>query len=175
MAAGLFAKAAHQHDASDALSASAGFLEGGRPVHEHAASLLSFRGIDVRRKQSQKLSPEIVEHADLILAMTSEHARGVVSRFPETLPRVFTLRHFGSVVVPRPSALSTKEWLDQIHEENKRAYLSDDALLDIPDPIGHDRKVFEGLATELENTISWIMDCAYSAKVSGESSVSVAN
>lgn len=151
------------------MAASAGFLEGGRPVHEHVASLLGTRGVDVSRKQSQKLSPEIVEHADLILAMTSEHARGVVSRFPETISRVFTLRHFGSVVTPRPAAWTTTEWLNQIHEENRRAYLGEDPLLDIADPIGQDLKVFEGLVTELENTISWVMDCAYPTRVTRES------
>lgn len=155
------------------MAASAGFLEGGRPVHEHVASLLASRGVDVSRKQSQKLTPEIVEHADLILAMTSEHARGVVSRFPDTISRVFTLRHFGSIVTPRPSALTTNEWLRLIHDENRRAYLGDDALLDIVDPIGQDLKVFERLATELENTISWLMDCAYPAKAHDEPSASL--
>lgn len=155
------------------MAASAGFLEGGRPVHEHVASLLASRGVNVSRKQSQKLSAEIVEHADLILAMTSEHARGVVSRFPDTISRVFTLRHFGSIVTPRPAALTTGEWLRLIHDENRRAYLGDDALLDIVDPIGQDLKVFEGLATELENTIGWLMDCAYPSKVQGGPSASI--
>jgi len=163
MAAALFAKSAHGHQASDAYSASAGFLEGGRPVHESVRKLLDERGIDVTRKKSQKLSADIVDHADVILTMTSEHARGVVSRFPRSISDVYTLRHFGSVVAPRSRAQTTRQWLDQTNAANRRAYLGDDVLLDIPDPIGHDFKVFSGLATELENSIGWIMDCAYPA------------
>jgi len=163
MAAALFAKSAHGHSADDAFAASAGFLEGGRPVHDHATALLEQRGIDVSRKRSQKLSAGVVDHADLILTMTSEHARGVVSRFPRSIADVYTLRHFGSVVTPRSQGQTAREWLDQINAANRRAYLGDDVLLDIPDPIGHDLKVFSGLCTELENSIGWILDCAYPA------------
>ena len=163
LAAALFAKSAHAHDASDALAASGGFLEGGRSVHEHVASILEDKGVDVSQKRSQRLSAEVVDPADLILTMTSEHARGVVSQFPRSIAEVYTLRHFGSVVTPRPRHESTLEWLDSINRSNRRAYLGDDVLLDIPDPIGHPFKAFKGLANELENTISWILDCAYPA------------
>lgn len=163
MAAALFVKSAHDHQASDALAASTGFLEGGRKVHEHVTAILDEKGIDVSLKRSQRLNASIVEPADLILTMTSEHARGVVSQFPRAIADVYTLRHFGSVVTPRQRHESTREWLDAINTRNRRAYLGDDVLLDIPDPIGHPYKAFKGLAIELENTISWILDCAYPA------------
>ncbi len=146
-----------------ALSASAGFLEGGRPVHEHVVTILEDLGVDVSRKQSQKLSPHLVEKADLILTMTSEHARGVVSRFPRSISDVYTLRHFGTIVTPRPDGVSTTDWLGDLNAVNRRAYLGDDSMLDIADPIGHPYKVFSELAVELENTINWIMGCAYPA------------
>lgn len=163
MAAALFAKSAHAHDATDALAASGGFLEGGRAVHEHVTTILDTQGIDVSQKRSQRLSASLVDPADLILTMTSEHARGVVSQFPRSIERVYTLRHFGSVVTPRARHDSTTEWLHAINDANRRAYLGDDILLDIPDPIGHPLKAFQGLAVELDSTISWIMDCAYPA------------
>lgn len=170
MAAALFMKSAHEHNAVDAVAASGGFLEGGRKVHEHVTTILDSKGIDVSQKRSQRLSADVVEPADLILTMTSEHARGVVSQFPRSISDVYTLRHFGSVVTPRPRHESTREWLASINTNNRRAYLGDDVLLDIPDPIGHPIKAFEGLATELENTISWIMQCAYpaSARLAGQ-------
>ena len=163
MAAALFAKAAYVMDAPEARSASAGFLEGGRPVHEHTATVLEGHGVDVSRKRSRKLSPEVVEKADLILTMTSEHARGVVSRFPKAISDVYTLRHFGTVVTPRPDGLSTADWLDDLNAANRRAYLGDDPLLDIDDPIGHPLDVYRELSVELENTINWIMGCAFPA------------
>ncbi|MCL4133822.1 UNVERIFIED_CONTAM: hypothetical protein GTU68_033619 [Idotea baltica] len=163
MAAALFAKAAHGCGVTDAMSASAGFLEGGRPVHSSVAELLGERGVDVSRKRSQKLDQDLVDKADLILTMTSEHARGVVSRFPRAISDVYTHRHFGTLVTPRPNGVSTREWLDDLNMSNRRAYLGDDSLLDIPDPIGLDHKVFTDLAAELENSINWIMGCAYPA------------
>lgn len=145
------------------LSASAGFLEGGRAVHDSVARLLDERAVDVSRKKSRKLSEDLVDKSDLILTMTSQHARGVVSRFPGAISDVYTLRHFGTVVTTRPADVSTREWLDDLNVSNRRAYLGDDEMLDIPDPIGQAHKVFIELATELENSIGWIMGCAYPA------------
>ena len=163
MASAYFAKSARLSGASDAFSASAGFLEGGRPVHEHVANILAEHGVDVSGKQSQKLSQDLVKNADLILAMTSEHVRGVVSKFPKSIKDIYTLRHFGTIVTPRPAAVSTREWLDDLNKANRRSYLGDDAILDTPDPIGQDFKVFAELAVELENSINWIMGCAFPA------------
>jgi protein-tyrosine-phosphatase len=163
MASGLFAKSAHVNGAVGAISASAGFLEGGRPVHPAVTRLLDERAIDVSRKKSQKISQDLVDKSDLILTMTSDHARGVVSRFPRAISDVYTLRHFGTIVTQRPAGVSTREWLDDLNVLNRRAYLGDDEILDIPDPIGHAHKVFAELVIELENSIGWIMGCAYPA------------
>ena len=165
MAAALFTKSAHMYGATDALAASAGFLDGGRPVHEHVTTLLEQRGIDTSRKRSKKLDATVVEHADLILTMTSEHARGVVSRFPRTITDVYTLRHFGTVVTPRSPETSMRDWLDSINASNRRAYLGDDEAIDIADPIGEGLPVFTELALELESAIDWIMGCAYPTSV----------
>ena len=162
MAAAIFAKAAHAQGVSDqALAASAGFLEGGRPAHEHVLTLLTERGIDMSRKRSQKLSDQVIEHADLILTMTSEHARGVVSRFPSAISDVYTLRHFGTIVTPRDSHVPVRDWLDELNANTRRSYLGDSEELDIDDPIGKDLDVFTDLREELESTIGWIMNCAY--------------
>lgn len=161
LAAALFVQSAYERGVTDAKAASAGFLEGGRPVHEHVATILDEKGVDASRKLSQRLTDEIVGPADLILTMTSEHARGVVGRFPDSINEVYTLRHFATIVTPRPSDIGTDEWLDSINENNKRAYLGDDVTRDIPDPIGHPFDVFEVLSAELTTSINWIMDCAY--------------
>lgn len=163
MASALFTKAAVDHGADGAMAASAGFLDGGRPVHMSVKQILDERGIDVSRKKSQKLTEDLVDKADLILTMTSEHARGVVSRFPRAISVVYTQRHFGTLVTPRPAGASTREWLDDLHASNRRSYLGDDEALDIPDPIGLEHKVFQDLAVELTNSIEWIMGCAYPA------------
>ncbi len=163
MASALFAKSAHVNGAMGAMSASAGFLEGGRPVHDSVTRLLDERGVDLSRKKSQKLSQDLVDKSDLILTMTSEHARGVVSRFPRAISNVYTLRHFGTLVTPRSADMTTREWLDDLNMSNRRSYLGDDEILDIPDPIGLAHNVYTELAVELENTIDWIMGCAYPA------------
>jgi protein-tyrosine phosphatase len=161
MAAALFAKAAHDYGADGAVAASAGFLEGGRPAHDSVMEILGQKGIDLSRKRSRKLSADLVDGADLILTMTSEHARGVVSRFPSSIDKVYTLRHFAVVVSPRDLDQTPEAWLEVISASTRRSYVSDDEAGDVPDPIGREFSVFTALGVELENSINWIMGCAY--------------
>lgn len=170
MASALFAKAAHVYGAANALSASAGFLEGHRPVHPSVIELLDERGIDMSRKESRMLTGDVVDMADLILTMTSDHARRVVSQFPESAGDVYTLRHFSTLVTPRPRGVSTREWLDGLDQKNNRSYIGNDEIFDIPDPIGHHLKVFAELGIELETAIDWIMGCAYPPGLRAEAS-----
>lgn len=161
LAAAILGQSAAAGGMSEIRAASAGFLEGGRPVHEHVSTILSERGIDASRKRSQKLTDQVVGPADLILTMTSEHARGVVGRFPHSIGKVYTLRHFATVVTPRPADTQTSEWLDDVNRANKRAYLGDDDSRDISDPIGHPMPVFRTLADELTSSIDWIVSSAF--------------
>lgn len=161
LAAGLFVHAADSRGITDAFAASAGFLDDGMRVHEHVARLLEERGIDSSRKVSQRIRAGVAARADLILTMTSEHARGVVGRFPTSIRRVYTFRHFVTIVSARAGHMSTGEWLDGLDSHNPRSYVRDDQGLDIPDPIGQGFGAFVKLADELTGSIEWMMDCAY--------------
>lgn len=46
----------------------------GNPASEHAVTVLAEQGIDLSAHRSTRLSPELVEWADLILAMSASHA-----------------------------------------------------------------------------------------------------
>src|SRR5690606_10441944 len=60
--------------------ASAGVAAGpGSPASSHAIILAADRGLDLTAHRSQPLSPELVEWADLILAMSASHLRGVAA------------------------------------------------------------------------------------------------
>lgn len=161
MAAGLLVQAANLRGASDVLVASAGFLDGGQPVHEHVQKILGDRGIDMSRKKSQKLRPGLIQRADLVLTMTNDHARGVIGRFPASARRVYTLRHFVANLPARRPGTSVDAWLDQIDADNPRHFGPDEEHYDIEDPIGKPMENFLTLADELISSIDWMLGCAY--------------
>jgi len=64
------------------------------PIQEHAAALLAEQGVDVDEFYARQLDAELLEHADLLLAMTREHRAAAATEAPATIRRLFTLREF---------------------------------------------------------------------------------
>ena len=63
----------------------------GCPASAQGRFVLWEEGVALDGHQSQPLSRELVESADLILAMTEGHRRQIESRFPESRGKVRTL------------------------------------------------------------------------------------
>ena len=75
---------------ADAHVHSAGTLADGRGAVDHVVDVASDRGHDLTRHVSRRLSPELVEGADLVLPLAREHLREVVVTSPESFVRTFT-------------------------------------------------------------------------------------
>lgn len=52
------------------------------------------RGIDLSSHKAKRLTPELIERADLILAMNTQHMNAVVKMVPSAIDKVFTLKEF---------------------------------------------------------------------------------
>ena len=68
---------------------------GGAPASPEAVAVMQEIGIDISAHRSQALSRELVAGADRILAMTEEHRRELVRRFPGAAGKVYLLNSFG--------------------------------------------------------------------------------
>lgn len=62
--------------------------EPGRPCPEETIEALSKRGVDARAHGARLLTPELVDWADLILAMTDGHQMSVALRYPRAVGKV---------------------------------------------------------------------------------------
>lgn len=164
LAAGLLVDAAAQRDLGDLRVASAGFLPGGRQPHDSVLQLLDESGVDLSEKRSRRLDETIVGGAQLILTMTSEHARRLVGEFPASAAKVWVLRDFCTVVTARAEGQSIDSWLGALSELHHRSYAEDSERLDVPDPIGEAHDAFVTLSEELTNLIGWFLACAYPAR-----------
>jgi len=66
----------------------------GEPIHGPMAALLRGIEVDVEDFAARHLAEDMIERADLILAMTREHRSAVVDLLPAAVRRTFTLREF---------------------------------------------------------------------------------
>jgi protein-tyrosine phosphatase len=66
----------------------------GRDMPDQAKQLAARRGRNARVHVAQELSSELVRASDLVLAMSREHRKAIVSMFPRSAANTFTIREF---------------------------------------------------------------------------------
>jgi len=98
---------------------------GGSPTGE-AIEVMRGEGIDISGYKSRQLTRELIEEADLILTMKKEYKDQIVSRYPESKHKVFTLKEFAG---------ETED-------------------LDIHDPYSEGMKAYETCAKEIKQTLT---------------------
>jgi protein-tyrosine-phosphatase len=138
----------------------------GTPVSGLAAAILQQRGF-THALSSASLTEELLEWADLVLTMTSNHKQHTLQRFPEFVDKVHTLKEFvdddpataerlaelekriADVQVKRAlSETVTNEEMARIHALQRE--LPD---YDLADPFGGPLEVYKKCADEIESCL----------------------
>lgn len=80
----------------------------GSPAASQGIQVMEELGLDLTEHQTNPVTSELIDWADLVLTMTWEHKRKVLSAYPEAEGKVFTLREYGEPVpeVERMTALA---------------------------------------------------------------------
>jgi protein-tyrosine-phosphatase len=143
---------------------SAGLRFDGEPASANGVDVLAERGLDISEHRSRMVTRELIEHADLVIAMAREHVREAVLLCPDAWPRVFTLKELarrGSEVGTRfDEPLSS--WLNRLHASRTRAeLLGDSPADDVADPIGTPRAAYERTATEIDQLLDHVIELAF--------------
>jgi protein arginine phosphatase len=121
MAEGLLRHLA-QKEQLDLLVKSAGvFAAEGSPASHHTDAVFRERGID-HDHQSQPVTPELVEWADLILTMTASHKDLLLGAYSAKSDKIFTLKE----------------------------YVGDQQGLDVQDPYGGNLQIYRETGQELD-------------------------
>ncbi len=103
----------------------------GQPPSMHAVQVCAQEGVDIKDLRSQPLTPELVERATHIFAMTGGHLETIHMLFPEGADKTYLLREFeepGMTV-----------WRD------------------VPDPIGCSRDVYNHCAATIKNALPTVL------------------
>ncbi|MDX1395995.1 MAG: low molecular weight protein arginine phosphatase [Gemmatimonadota bacterium] len=113
-------------------TASAGtFAFPGQPAAATSIEVAADRGIDLTGHRSREIGLELVEWADLVIAMTASHARGVEE------------------VVPGTKVTLLNELLPEGHPRHGR---------DLSDPFGGDRETYEATYRDIEEALDAFFD-----------------
>ena len=141
--------------------ASAGLLQPNEPASSGALAAMANRSLDLTKHRSRRLSPELVQVADLILTMERRHLREAAVMALGALAKTYTLKEFVRLGLEQPrrqpdeplAALLAR--LDESRDHG--ALLSDDVADEVADPVGGTSEDFERTAEELDLLIAGVV------------------
>jgi protein-tyrosine-phosphatase len=88
----------------------------GRPADPVTATVASEFGLDLSSHQSQPLTAEVIDSADLIVVAEIDHLLAVIDKRPGAFAKTFLLLELASVAAPRLPTESLNEWVARHHE-----------------------------------------------------------
>lgn len=72
----------------------------GMPAASNAIRAMREIGVDLSSHRAQRLTPGMIERADLLVVMTSGHREAIVRSHPDCANKVFLLNEFGTAQYP---------------------------------------------------------------------------
>lgn len=95
----------------------------GEIASPNAIEVMKHEGINLQNHRAQRISPEMVNAADLVLTMTLEQKKAVLNMMSSANNKVFTLAEFAEGVKEIEALMNQAEKLRQHLEEKRRKYL----------------------------------------------------
>lgn len=143
-------------------SAGTGAREGATPVPD-ALEALAERGYDGSGHRARRLTPAMVEGADLVLAMAAEHRDEVVRLLPQALTKTFTLKEFVSLLQRTGKRLEEGpgERLRAAAREAEELRRSGEAPVkdeDVADPLGLPLETYRATLWEVEDLVERMVE-----------------
>lgn len=154
MAEALLADAVARHGL-DVTVRSAGLAAVDLAVDPIGVDLMAERGIDITGHRPRQVGRDDVAAADLVVAMTRQHVRSLVTDVGSPFPQTFTLKEFERrfAAVPRAAAPD----LSGLHLGRTAAELLGDSTVDdIADPFGRSRAVYRDCLAEIDRSVDAI-------------------
>lgn len=95
----------------------------GEIASPNAIEVMKHEGINLQGHRAQRITPEMVSAADLVLTMTLDQKRAVLNIMPTANNKVFTLSEFAEGVKEIEALMNQAEKLRLHLEEKRRKYL----------------------------------------------------
>lgn len=143
----------------------------GYPASDRAEIVMRVRGITLEGHRSKRMVPDLLDSADLVVAMAREHLRDALNLHPPVAERAFLLREIVELTNEGPVS---SDFGAAIAELNARRSSPWDAVAlgwdaDVEDPIGGDVDEFEICAADIAALIDSLAGALWPVE-SGEKS-----
>ncbi|MBN9376051.1 MAG: low molecular weight phosphatase family protein [Cellulomonas sp.] len=119
----------------------------GAPIAPEMASLLGAAGCDVAAFAARRVTPEMLAHTDLVLALARDNLDHVIAQVPAIAGRAFTLTAFARSVGAAPTGDAERVPAERLRHlvawasgSGPPAPRADD---DVPNPFGHGQAAYE--------------------------------
>jgi protein-tyrosine phosphatase len=157
----LFARAASGHDIASASAGTNGLT--GHGVDGPTEYALKEIGIDPSRHVAQRLTPGLMNAADLILTATTDHRSVVVQQTPLAFRRTFTLREFARLgtdlgaISGLVDADVLRKRVAEVAEQRGWVDPAGPGEDDIGDPFGADVDVARTCVAQIAQTVTGVI------------------
>jgi len=146
----------------------------GMPMSNYSSSILMENNITAN-SIAQKVDEQLVDWADLILAMTMNHKREMIQRYPAALEKTFTLKEYvadeseGSAEVAELAEMEKlvvelqlrKSLSQDLRDEDKQKlveFMRKAPNYDIADPFGGELWHYRQCYEEIERSLAKLLD-----------------
>ena len=139
----------------------------GESMNGNAADSLLKLGYEAGGHSAKLVSQNLIEWADLILAMDQKNKSNLLLISPDALEKLFTLGQFFELSelliqdsqITQPGLANEEiETSQHMHNaQNLRENFGQDSRLDIPDPFGKGQIDYQGVAAQIEGYLKGII------------------
>jgi protein-tyrosine phosphatase len=138
----------------------------GAPAMPESVEAARERGVDIRSHAARRLTPALIDDADLIVGMAAEHREAVGHLAPGASARTFTLKELTRLLEARTTAGSEPR-LDARVGDAAAARASGGPANrfdeDVVDPLGMPFETYRAIAWELDEWIDRLVVALYGA------------
>ena len=137
------------------------------PAMPHAIAAVGEQGLDISSHRSRALDSRSIANADLVLGMTREHVREVVTKEQSVLLRTFTFKE-----IVRRGELSPRryepvaDWVEALAaDRGNQDLLGSSSEDDIEDPIGLPLEEYRKTAFQLDDLAERLVGAGWAGEI----------
>ena len=123
----------------------------GRAATIDGRRVMAELGVPIDDHRTLELDRDLMDWADLVICLATEHLRETRRAFPDAVDRTFTLKGFLEILPSLPRCDDTEAWLSAAAGQR---HIADDVTSpDVDDPFGERAAAYARVAAEIQGLI----------------------
>ena len=123
----------------------------GRAATIDGRRVMNELGVPIDDHRTLELDRDLMDWADLVICLATEHLRETRRTYPDAADKTFTLKGFLEILPSLPAGVDTEAWL--IAAASQRHVADAVASPDVDDPFGERQTAYRRVATEIQELI----------------------